>query len=960
MWFRKRSKKNVQRLATERATGCRKLCSEALEDRLVLATFSVTALGDSGAGTLRSAVNMSNQTAGIDTIIFDASLNGQTISLSTGQLDINDPVTITAEDLPDGITVDASAGDPTPEINDGLGIRVFHVRGESTITAPGIVHLVGMKLQGGDVTGYGGLIRSETSIRLVDMLLQDGYATRSGGGLFDEGSIEFELPAAEILQSRIINNESGENGGGAVLDERSIVVDSQFSGNIAGGSAGGLSASRTMITNSEFSNNTAGSNGGGLSVFGYDNSSLDQVVVTGNSAQYGGGLLLLGRVSLKDVLVSGNVATMDGGGIKADPFFGGLIPVENLTVSGNSAGRDGGGIQSSSQYFRLSDTTIIDNSAERHGGGISLEFNDRDPAYSITSSIISGNSAAAHGGGIHITQHRGNTLIQNVTVSGNSSGANGGGVHLSGLGQTVNLVQATISGNSAVGAGGGAHVSAHGGSLAISPQATFSNSTVVLNAAGIEGVTDDEIGGGIHASSNYPNVIRINNSIVANNTRGIVDAAPTSDDVSSSAISPVQLASHSLIEAIPSGEFDGESLITGVDPLLGPLTANGGSFETHLPLEGSPVLDAGNMDLMFGDPLFDQRGNEFGRLRDGNNDGLATIDIGAVEAIGNNLPPIANISQDVQTARQGEVVSIDGSLSTDPDGDDSALTFLWSVVSTPSNANASIADPTAPAAAFSGDEIGTYELLLEVNDGVESSFAFVNVDVVDNSPPDTSAFVEDGPYFAGVPFTLDARASTDPDGDPINFTFTPAANVTVDESEPGLATFVFDQPATGAIVSVRTDDGALDGLVYSFTIDIGEAETNSWHNTGNPLDVNNDGAVAPLDALLVINELTLREFSDPETSALNGERPVEGAFLDVTNDQAVSPLDALTVINELNSNDDSSDDSDAGAAPIVFIPFRGIVDRETDEKDDANGAEGAEEIFPLDHNAAGRRYSSTL
>ena len=62
--------------------------------------------------------------------------------------------------------------------------------------------------------------------------------------------------------------------------------------------------------------------------------------------------------------------------------------------------------------------------------------------------------------------------------------------------------------------------------------------------------------------------------------------------------------------------------------------------------------------------------------------------------------------------------------------------------------------------------------------------------------------------------------------------------------------------------------------------------------------------MTPLDALLAINELTERAFSDPSSGELISitdplDRP---RFLDVNNDGRISPLDPLGVINELNRN----------------------------------------------------------
>lgn len=64
------------------------------------------------------------------------------------------------------------------------------------------------------------------------------------------------------------------------------------------------------------------------------------------------------------------------------------------------------------------------------------------------------------------------------------------------------------------------------------------------------------------------------------------------------------------------------------------------------------------------------------------------------------------------------------------------------------------------------------------------------------------------------------------------------------------------------------------------------------HNATNMFDVNGDGFVSPIDALLVINHLN-GAADDP----LNGP-----PYLDPSADQVVSPLDALMVINWLNSS----------------------------------------------------------
>ena len=92
---------------------------------------------------------------------------------------------------------------------------------------------------------------------------------------------------------------------------------------------------------------------------------------------------------------------------------------------------------------------------------------------------------------------------------------------------------------------------------------------------------------------------------------------------------------------------------------------------------------------------------------------------------------------------------------------------------------------------------------------------------------------------------------------------------------------------------------AKDGEVEDYRVGI-VSSTNSWHNTAAPTNVNGEGGISPLDALLIIAELDIPTVSDPSTGVL--DLPANPPpFYDVTNDGFISPLDALLVINEIPS-----------------------------------------------------------
>jgi hypothetical protein len=109
----------------------------------------------------------------------------------------------------------------------------------------------------------------------------------------------------------------------------------------------------------------------------------------------------------------------------------------------------------------------------------------------------------------------------------------------------------------------------------------------------------------------------------------------------------------------------------------------------------------------------------------------ATVHIAVIPA--NNAPVAAPIS--LAIAKVGEPVSLDGSQSTDVDGDQ--LTYLWTWTSYPAGIEPALGNATTPSASFVPYLPGEYKLRLVVNDGK-----------VDSSPDDVTISV------AYVPFSL--------------------------------------------------------------------------------------------------------------------------------------------------------------------------------------------------------------
>jgi predicted outer membrane repeat protein len=316
------------------------------------------------------------------------------------------------------------------------------------------------------------------------------------------------------------------------------------------------------------------------------------------------------------VTVARNVAGGNGGGVWLVGTPGELI-VQDSTIRRNLAG-SGGGIYATTATVTRS--AISGNFAAGFGGGIRAVT-----ALTLSSSTVSGNTAGSTGGGIFAAT----ATLTNATVSNNSVlGGDGGGIRVN----VANVTNSTLSGNSAEGNGGGLDADtatltnttvsgnlsrADGGGIRATT-ATLLNCTVVENIALNGGGLFDNPGG----------TFSVRNTIVALN---LVDLTGFGPDVAGG---PFTSLGHNLIGNTPVGSgftngVNGDIVGTAANPIdrkLGPLANNGWPTKTHALLAGSAAIDRGDN---VGVPSTDQRG--LPRVKDGNFNGVAIVDIGAYE-----------------------------------------------------------------------------------------------------------------------------------------------------------------------------------------------------------------------------------------------------------------------------------------------------------------------------------------
>jgi hypothetical protein len=134
----------------------------------------------------------------------------------------------------------------------------------------------------------------------------------------------------------------------------------------------------------------------------------------------------------------------------------------------------------------------------------------------------------------------------------------------------------------------------------------------------------------------------------------------------------------------------------------------------------------------------------------------STVTITATTSAVTNAIPVANAGVNA-TASIGQLVTLDGSGSSDANGD--TLTYSWSITSKPAGSGLTVLiNPTSAKPTFTADVAGSYVFNLVVNDGKDNSNNIASVTISTSAAPKAAAAFTANDAATGVTVTVPANA----------------------------------------------------------------------------------------------------------------------------------------------------------------------------------------------------------
>ncbi|OWK43512.1 beta strand repeat-containing protein [Fimbriiglobus ruber] len=288
--------------------------------------------------SLREALRLAGTNAPV--ITFSPALDGQTISLTLGTLNVDRSVTVQGPGAAQ-LTVDGQNLFQIFHIDDGSAATL------STVKISGLTLQNGSSTPGTGGTGLGGAILGAENITLDGMVIQNNSAAIAGGGI-----AQVTGGTLTLTNSWVTGNTTPGEGGGIINVAGSTVkiVNSAITDNTAGTDGGGIASAfgpaNLIVQNSTIATNKATADGGGVWVTAGNTFVLDNSTVALNTANAdnnagggkGGGLFITGLTTpatMQSTIVAKNTLGTNG----ADPDIDGRIDATRSLVL-NTTGWD--------------------------------------------------------------------------------------------------------------------------------------------------------------------------------------------------------------------------------------------------------------------------------------------------------------------------------------------------------------------------------------------------------------------------------------------------------------------------------------------------------------------------------------------------------------------------------------------------------------------------------------------
>lgn len=369
-----------------------------------------------------------------------------------------------------------------------------------------------------------------------------------------------------------------------------LASNSDNSYHVVTGADGALIDGITITGGNANSSSAPNDRGGGMTNTS-SSPMLTNVIISNNSAYFFGGGIFNNASSptLTDVIIENNSISFigDGGGIFNENASN--PELTRVTISNNTATRYGGGMYNAYSSPVLSEVIISSNDADPYGSGGGMYNLGGSPELddvTFSNNRVRNISVASNANGGGMKNASSSPSLTNVTFASNASNYNGGGIHNSA--SSPNLTNVTFSGNSAGYKGGGMF--------------NGSSSSPVLMNVTFNGNSSSFRGGGI--AHDETSTSTLTNVILWGNTA--TSAGPEIDNPNDGS-NPNPTLSYCVVQdqynSCPSG-CTCDNLIFS-DPLLKPLTDNGGFTQTMALSIGSSAINAADPSNF---PEDDQRG----------------------------------------------------------------------------------------------------------------------------------------------------------------------------------------------------------------------------------------------------------------------------------------------------------------------------------------------------------------